>query len=150
MQEMQETWVWYLGWEDPLEEGMATHSCILAQRIPRIEGTGRQQSTGSQRVGHDWACMRAHIYVWEVIPGDTSWRVSKWKREGKKKREPVKDVSVMQVPLWATQVLWLLGNPRSQSTFCASGWPTSGYKYPGSHQSLVECCLWGMLIPQDF
>ena len=50
----------------------------------------------------------------------------------------------MQVPLWATQVLWLLGNPRSQSTFCASGWPTSGYKYPGSHQSLVECCLWGI------
>ena len=35
---MQETWVRPLGWEDPLEEGMATHSSILAQRIPRTEG----------------------------------------------------------------------------------------------------------------
>ena len=35
---MQETWVQSLGWEDPLEEGMATHSSILAQRIPMDEG----------------------------------------------------------------------------------------------------------------
>jgi len=36
--EMQETWVWSLGWEDPLEEGMATHSSILAWRIPMNRG----------------------------------------------------------------------------------------------------------------
>ena len=42
-----------LGWEDPLEEGMATHSSILAWRIPMNEGPGRLKSTGSQRVGHD-------------------------------------------------------------------------------------------------
>ena len=41
------------GWEDPLEEGMATHSSILAWRIPWTEEPGRQPSTGSQRVGHD-------------------------------------------------------------------------------------------------
>ena len=42
-----------LGWEDPLEEGMATHSRILAWRIPWIEKPGGLQSMWSQRVGHD-------------------------------------------------------------------------------------------------
>ena len=42
-----------LGWEDPLEEGMATHSRILAWRIPWTEEPGRLRSTGSQTVGHD-------------------------------------------------------------------------------------------------
>ena len=50
---MQETWVQSLSWEDPLEEGMATHSRILAWRIPWTEEPGRLQSIGSQRVGHD-------------------------------------------------------------------------------------------------
>ena len=52
---MQETRVWSLGKEDPLEKGMATHSSILAWRIPWTEGPGRPQSVGSQRVGHDCA-----------------------------------------------------------------------------------------------
>ena len=42
-----------LGWEDPLEKGMATHSSILAWRIPRTEEPGGLQSMGSQRVGQD-------------------------------------------------------------------------------------------------
>ena len=50
---MQETWVWSLGQEDPLEEGMATHSSILAWRIPWTGEPGRLQSMGSQRVGYD-------------------------------------------------------------------------------------------------
>ena len=50
---LKETWVQSLGWEDPLEEGMATHSSILAWRIPWTEGPGGLQSMGSQRVGHD-------------------------------------------------------------------------------------------------
>ena len=50
---MQETGVQSLGQEDPLEEGMATHSSILARRIPWTEETGGLQSMGSQRVGHD-------------------------------------------------------------------------------------------------
>ena len=53
MKEMQETQVQSLGWEDPLEEGMATHSSILAQRMPWTEEPGWLQSTGSRRVGHD-------------------------------------------------------------------------------------------------
>ena len=52
---MQETWVQSLGWEDPLEKGMATHSSILAWRIPWTEEPGALQSVGSQRVGHEWA-----------------------------------------------------------------------------------------------
>ena len=48
-----ETWVRSLGWEDPLEKGMATHSSILAWRIPWTEEPGGLQSTGSQKVGHD-------------------------------------------------------------------------------------------------
>ena len=50
---MQETLVQFLGWEDPLEEGMATHSSILAWKIPWTEEPGRLWSIGSQRVGHD-------------------------------------------------------------------------------------------------
>ena len=50
---MQETWVPSLGWEDPLEEEMATHSNILAWRILWTEEPGRLQSKGLQRVGHD-------------------------------------------------------------------------------------------------
>ena len=47
-----ETWVQSLGWEDPLEEGMATHSSILAWRIPWTEEPGGLQSMGLHRVGH--------------------------------------------------------------------------------------------------
>ena len=50
---MQETWVRTLGWEYPLEEGTATHSSVLAWRIPWTEEPAGLQSRGSQRVGHD-------------------------------------------------------------------------------------------------
>ena len=50
---MQETWVRYLGQEDPLEKEMATHSSILAWRTPWMEEPGGLPSTGLQRVGHD-------------------------------------------------------------------------------------------------
>ena len=50
---MRETWVQSLGREDPLKKEMATHSSILAWRIPWMEELGRLQSMGSQRVGHD-------------------------------------------------------------------------------------------------
>ena len=50
---IQETWVQSLGQEDPLEEGMATHSSILAWRIPWTEEPGGLQSIRSHRVEHD-------------------------------------------------------------------------------------------------
>ena len=52
---VQETWVWSLGQEDPLEKEMATHSSTLAWKIPWTEEHNRLQSMGLQRVRHDWA-----------------------------------------------------------------------------------------------
>ena len=51
-----------LGWEDPLEEGMATHSSTLAWRIPQTEEPGGLQSMASQRVGYDLGNL-AHPYL---------------------------------------------------------------------------------------
>ena len=50
---IQETWIRSLGWEDSLKKGIATHSSILARRIPWTEKAGGLQSMGSQRVGHN-------------------------------------------------------------------------------------------------
>ena len=50
---MRETLVRSLGWEDPLEKEMATHSSTIAWKIPQMEEPGRLQAMGSQRVGHD-------------------------------------------------------------------------------------------------
>ena len=50
---MPDTWVQSLGWENPLEKEMATHSSILAWEIPWTEEPGGLQSMGLQRVGHD-------------------------------------------------------------------------------------------------
>ena len=50
---MRETWVRSLGWEDPLEKEMASHSRTMAWKMPWMEEPGRLQSMGLQRVGHD-------------------------------------------------------------------------------------------------
>ena len=73
---MQETQVWSLGGEEPLEIEMATHSSILAWRIPWTEKLGRLQSIGLQRVGHDWSnwvrtqtlsdCCMKNILIWKL------------------------------------------------------------------------------------
>ena len=60
MQETQEMWVWSLGPEDPLEKEMATHSSILAWKIPWMEKTGELQYVGLQRVRRDWATKHTH------------------------------------------------------------------------------------------
>ena len=56
---VQETWVQSLGWEDPLEEGTATHFSILAWRIPWTQEPNGWQFIGSQRIGQNWACTHA-------------------------------------------------------------------------------------------
>ena len=55
-------WVRSLGWQDSLEEGMATHSSVLAWRAPWTEEPGGLQSLGSQRVGHAWSDL-AHMHI---------------------------------------------------------------------------------------
>ena len=62
----EETQVWSLGWEDPLEEGMGTNSSILVWRIPCTEEPGMLQSTGLQRIRHNQsnvAHTHKHIYI---------------------------------------------------------------------------------------
>ena len=66
MQEMQEMWVRYLGWEDYLEKEMATQSSILVWKIPWIQEPGRLQSMESQRVGH--GCTYTHMQCRKVKP----------------------------------------------------------------------------------
>ena len=61
-QETKETWFQSLGWEDALEEGMATHSRMLACGMLWTEEPGRLQSIGSQRVGYDWSNL-AHRHI---------------------------------------------------------------------------------------
>ena len=65
MQATQETWVWSLGWEDPLKEEMATHSRILAWRIPWTEEPRGLQSMGPLRAGHD--CVHTRIHEVTII-----------------------------------------------------------------------------------
>ena len=68
MQETEEMPVQSLGQEDPLEEKKATHSSILAWRIPWTEESGGLQSMGSQRVGHDRANERTHTQLPSYVP----------------------------------------------------------------------------------
>ena len=71
---MRETQVWSMGWEDPLEKGMVTHSSILAWRIPWTEEPGRLQSMGSQRVGHNWATsLSFYIYIYMFVFKSKKW-----------------------------------------------------------------------------
>ena len=70
MQKIQETGVSSLGQEDPLEEEMATHSNILAWKIPWTEEPGGLQSKGLQRAEHDWATKHISIssyVIWGII-----------------------------------------------------------------------------------
>ena len=69
VQEIQETQIQSLGREDPLKESMATHSSLLAWRIPWTEEPGGLQSIGLHRVEHNWSdCTCAHtILFWFVI-----------------------------------------------------------------------------------
>ena len=67
VQESPERRVQSLGQEDPLEEGMATHSSILAWRIPWTEEPGELQSIASQRVRHDWSdLLHTHVYMYTI------------------------------------------------------------------------------------
>ena len=92
---MWETWVRSLGWEEPLEEGMATHSSILAWRILWAEEPGGPQSMGSQRVGQDWVTKHTRSLLTYTSGG------KKWRREGEGgwEREPRGQLWEMQQTL---------------------------------------------------
>ena len=75
---MRETWVQSLGWEDPLEEGMTTHSSFLAWRMPWTEGPGGLLSKGLQRVGNDWVTFTSlhpflEFFHWNIVLPAGAW-----------------------------------------------------------------------------
>ena len=79
---MQEMWFCFLGWEDPLEKAMATHSSILVWRVPWTEGPGGLQSMWLQRPGRDGATEHTHIHeplrlLYQQHGFRLSWVVSK-------------------------------------------------------------------------
>ena len=127
MQEtMQEMRVLYLGQEDPLEEGMATHSSILAWRIPWTEEPGRLQSMGSQRVRHDWSDSAHTHTIWkEHIKSCSSDSVSRTLR-------------------WHLQIfnswacLWLL----VQNIYCIQQVLRSGGFYTGTGRHTCTAKKW--------
>ena len=67
VQETRKMQVWSLRWEDPLDREMATHSSLLAWKIPWTKDPDRLQSMGSQRVGHDWAKEKKNFKTWKRI-----------------------------------------------------------------------------------
>ena len=70
---MQETWLWSLGREDPMEKEMATHSSILAWEIPWTEEPGGLQFMGSQSVWHNWATNTFHFHLTILLNNSTPW-----------------------------------------------------------------------------
>ena len=87
---MRETQVRSLGREDPLEKEMATHSTILAWRIPWTEEPGGLQSTGSQRVGHDWVTLLLYTWIQVRVKGNEIFLkiyIKRGEKEGKERKQ---------------------------------------------------------------
>ena len=104
---MRETWVRSLGWEDPLEKEMATHSSTLAWKIPWVEEPDKLQSMESQRVGHDWATSLYCTWgeerlLWILLP---PWMLTSMDGE----------------PRWAPEVLRLWASPPAVITGSTGG-----------------------------
>ena len=112
---MKETWVWSLGQEDPLEKEMATHSSILAWKIPWTEEPGGLQSTGSQWVGHNWVTSLSFFLHRELPDVQAGVRKGRGTRDQianicwiiEKARVPEKHLFLLY---WLCQSLWLCGS----------------------------------------
>ena len=77
---MQETRVWSLDWEDPLEKEMATHFSILAWKSPWIAEPSRLPAMGSHRVGHDWSDLAA-VATFLLVASSSDFNQSVWSQE---------------------------------------------------------------------
>ena len=169
---VQETWVRSLSREDPLEEGMATHSSMLAWRIPWTEEPGRLQSMGLQRVGHDWsdlACRHAlqlTAGIYRLIQGQRTkelvWdssSASAWLYRGKfplhgrghdqnRKRTPALVIFLMCLVLIFSSVgssLLPLGSPylqRAWASHCSGFCCCRGQALGGAAFSSCGTCTW--------
>ena len=110
---VQKTWVWSLGWEDPLEKEMATHSSTVAWKIPWMEEPARLQSTGSQRVTQLSDFTFTFFHLMKGL-----WHVYRWENWGLCRLSPKSSRSDAEEPGLA----W--GSPASRSVF------------------LLLCCHW--------
>ena len=81
--EMKKAWVPSLGWENPLEQDMVTHSSTLAWRISWTEEPGGLQPMGSQRVGHDWVT-KGTVVIWQkkMVAWTKTWSRKAWEEVG--------------------------------------------------------------------
>ena len=110
MQEVQETWVWSLGGEESLEEGMATHSSILAWRMPWTEEPGGLQSMGLQRVGHDWSDWARTHAGWRMQMDSQVKRYVGWGLGGSQAQ--LQSWSRSALPFWYLDLpTWNLSEP---------------------------------------
>ena len=111
--EMQETQIRSLGWENPLEKGMAIHSSTLAWRIPWTEEPGRLPSTGSKRVRQDWV-----TNIW-IFPGSSDDKASATMQETQVQSLGQEDllkkemVTYSRTPAW--KIPWIEEPGRLQS-----------------------------------
>ena len=104
---MQETWVRFLGWEDPLEKETAAHSSVLAWRIPGTEEPGGLQSTGSQT----WTRLSDFASLWFLLAASRGEAGKSWPA----RREPSPGTG-----------LWLVGQGGAGSVGDVDGWGGEG------------------------
>ena len=137
-----ETWVLALGWDDPLEKEMSTHSSILAWKIPWTEEPGRLQSMRLQRVGHDWVTSISFL-SWHLLFG---WgRVTNlchWVERGRNRSD------VCHLWMKALNHWW----ETSQSPLPFHEWPPSSSNSTGVEvrtqltQSQCVVCAWNLEV----
>ena len=133
MQEVQETWVPSVAWEDSLEKEMATNSSILAWKIPRMEELGRLYSMGSQRVKHNWVTsLGRHLGFFNEIlwpPNVKNWLIRKDPDAGEDWRQEEKGTTEDEMVGWHHR---LNGHEFEQALGVGEG-----------QGSLTHCSPWG-------
>ena len=136
---MRETRVWALGWEDPLEKETATRSSILAWTIPWTEEPGRQQSMGSQRVGHNWVTSLSFTMLWSR---QISWRKLDIKgkfprrRTGKEPACQCRRLKRLRFDPWVRKIPWSRINLAMATCSSILTWRIPWTKEPGGLQSM--------------
>ena len=126
---MRETWVRSLGWENLLEKEMATHSSILAWRIPRMDKPGRLQSMRLQRVGHDWTISLTHFHFDNLL---NEWFFWYWMMEASLVAQVIKNLPAM----WETWV-WSLVSEDPLKKGMATHSSILSWKIPLTIQSYI-------------
>ena len=103
---VQEIWVWSLGWKDPLEKGMGTHSSILSWRVPWTEEPGELRPVGSQRIGHNWATNTHNAFI--VCPVFRSQSDISHYTWGEEKLDLERKLTFLQQAAVSSKELWNL------------------------------------------